>query len=1060
MKKSWTQSQKIGGCDPGQEEKMEKRKTENTKIFSLILACLCVLIFAVGGRTVQAADGDRVSIAFDDPSVTYSEGHWNNYEDRQMYSNTVGSTVTVKFNGTGIAVIGGIAKNGPIAEANIDNGAVVEDVDFFSASGTGSAGTVYEKRGLEDGEHTLVLTFTDRYNPAYGGGFASMQIAVFGFEELHYSNIERAVTVNGGTADQETYLAGDTVTITADEPAEDERFVKWESGDVDLADAYAKSTTFVMPDKDVTVSAVFEEKRTEAATFYVDSENGDDSADGRTQETAWKTLAKLNDTELIGGDRILLKAGSVFEDQALSIKGGGTAENPIIIDMYDGEVVGAEAGERPHIKGNGKNSFEYQGNQISYGLHIKNASHVRVNNLEISNQGDTRKLSVGVCVEAAGCGVMQGVHIDSVYIHDVNGTYEEKTLPNGGLYYVVSDHSNNTRFDDIRVVNSIVKRVSRTGISVGMTSSTDLWDGHGGNIPQEVLDAYGHTNVLIRNNYVEESGGDAIVPMFSIKPLIEYNISNGASQNTKHTSMYNAGIWPWRCEDAVFQYNECYGTILNGDGQAYDCDWSRGTVYQYNYSHDNEGGFILICQSEVLDSVVRYNISQNDQRCLFLTSNTHNADVYNDTFYIGEGLDTEVVEDVGGVATLKNNIFYNLGTSTTTTWGRNFSYENNLYYGYDSTPEDGSKIIADPMFADPGTGGTGVLGDSAIDTLRGYRLREGSPAIDAGLEIEDNGGRDYFGTPLTDGKTDVGAAEYTAPVSTAVLEYMIEIARTADTEAVVPAVVEKFNKCLADAEDLLARAQAQDASVTQEMVDENWGELMRIMQMLSFRQGDKTDLGKVIEMADGLDLEKYLDAGQDEFKAALEEAKAVEADENAMQDEVDRAWNKLLTAMGNLRLIPDKDLLEELISQAQAVNAAEYTEESVQALNSALARAVAVYNDGQADEAQVKAVETELRASLDQLVKKESGSAGDSGAGDIGSGGSAAGSTDTGSGDKLSASAGDTVNKGGSTVQKTNVSADRAVKTGDEMNPVWLVAVMGAALALIAAAQKNRQRKH
>lgn len=54
--------------------------------------------------------------------------------------------------------------------------------------------------------------------------------------------------------------------------------------------------------------------------------------------------------------------------------------------MYDGEVVGAEAGERPHIKGNGKNSFEYQGNQISYGLHIKNASHVRVNNLEISNQ--------------------------------------------------------------------------------------------------------------------------------------------------------------------------------------------------------------------------------------------------------------------------------------------------------------------------------------------------------------------------------------------------------------------------------------------------------------------------------------------------------------------------------------------------------------------------------------------------------------------------------------------------------------------------------------------------
>lgn len=1035
---------------------MEKRKTENTKIFSLILACVCVLIFAFSGLSVKAADEERVSIAFDDSRVTYSEGHWNNYEDRQMYSNTVGSTVTVKFNGTGIAVIGGIAKNGPIAEVNIDDGAVVEDVDFFSASGTGSAGTVYEKRGLEDGEHTMVLTFTNRYNPEYGGGFAHMQIAIFGFEELHYSNIERTVTVNGGTADKEAYLAGDTVTITADEPAADERFVKWESEDVDLADAYAASTTFVMPDKDVTVSAVFEKKRTEPATFYVDSENGDNSADGMTPETAWKTLTKVNETQFIGGDRILLKAGSVFEDQSLSIKSGGTAENPIIIDMYDGDVVGAEAGERPHIKGNGKNSFEYQGNQISYGLHIKNASHVQVNNVEISNQGDTRKLSVGLCVEAAGCGVMQGVHINNVYIHDVNGTYEEKTLPNGGLYYVVSDHSNNTRFDDIQVVNNIVKRVSRTGISIGTTSASSFWDGHGGLIPQEVLDAYAHTNVLIRNNYVEESGGDAIVPMFSIKPVIEYNISNGASQNTKHTSMYNAGIWPWRCEDAVFQYNECYGTILNGDGQAYDCDWSRGTIYQYNYSHDNEGGFILICQSEVLDSIVRYNISQNDQRCLFLTSNTHNADVYNNTFYIGEGLDTEVVEDVGGVATLKNNIFYNLGTSTTTTWGRNFSYENNLYYGYDSTPEDSRKIIADPMFTDPGTGGTGVLGDSAIDTLGGYRLQEDSPAIDAGLEIENNGGRDYFGTPLTDGKTDIGAAEYAEPVSTAVLEYAIELARTADTEGVVPAVAEKFNECLTNAEDLLARVQAGDASVTQDMVDESWGELMRIMQMLSFKQGDKTDLCKVIEAADTIDLDKYLEVGKDEFKEALEEAKAAAADENAMQDEVDQAWGRLLTAMGNLRLIPDKDLLEDLINQAQAIDTAEYTEESVAALNSALAKAIEVYNDDQADEAQVKEAETALKASMDQLVKNESGSAGDGNTGDAGTG------SDTGNADTGNGASGSTDDKNGNTVQNTSASQNvsRAVKTGDETNMVWLIAMMGFAAVLCVAAQRAGQRKH
>ena len=295
------------------------------------------------------------------------------------------------------------------------------------------------------------------------------------------------------------------------------------------------------------------------------------------------------------------------------------------------------------------------------------------------------------------------------------------------------------------------------------------------------------------------------------------------------------------------------------------------------------------------------------------------------------------------------------------------------------------------------------------------------------------------------------AEKYKNAVSTAVLEYAIELARTADTEGVVPAVAEKFNECLTNAEDLLARVQAGDASVTQDMVDESWGELMRIMQMLSFKQGDKTDLCKVIEAADTIDLDKYLEVGKDEFKEALEEAKAAAADENAMQDEVDQAWKRLVAAMGNLRLIPDKDLLEDLINQAQAIDTAEYTEESVAALNSALAKAIEVYNDDQADEAQVKEAETALKASMDQLVKNEDGSAGDGGTGDAGTG------SDTGNG-----ASGSTDDKNGNTVQNTGASQNvsRAVKTGDETNMVWLIAMMGFAAVLCVAAQRAGQRKH
>lgn len=42
------------------------------------------------------------------------------------------------------------------------------------------------------------------------------------------------------------------------------------------------------------------------------------------------------------------------------------------------------------------------------------------------------------------------------------------------------------------------------------------------------------------------------------------------------------------------------------------------------------------------------------------------------------------------------------------------------------------------------------------------------------------------------------------------------------------------------------------------MADQSWKNLIDIMQYLSFKHGDKTNLQKVIEDAEGIDLEKYL----------------------------------------------------------------------------------------------------------------------------------------------------------------------------------------------------------
>ena len=70
---------------------------------------------------------------------------------------------------------------------------------------------------------------------------------------------EYTVTVEGGTADKTTAKAGETVTITADEPEEGMIFNQWALNDTDVSfqttDAW--KTTFTMPAEDVTVTAVF-----------------------------------------------------------------------------------------------------------------------------------------------------------------------------------------------------------------------------------------------------------------------------------------------------------------------------------------------------------------------------------------------------------------------------------------------------------------------------------------------------------------------------------------------------------------------------------------------------------------------------------------------------------------------------------------------------------------------------------------------------------------------------------------------------------------------------------
>lgn len=296
--------------------------------------------------------------------------------------------------------------------------------------------------------------------------------------------------------------------------------------------------------------------------------------------------------------------------------------------------------------------------------------------------------------------------------------------------------------------------------------------------------------------------------MYLDRPLIQYNVSENAAEqiNTIDYSKNQpsldangnpngtqgvgagrvaAGIWPWKCKNAIFQYNECFTTLNasrgNGDGQPWDADYGDGTNYQYNYSHGNTASTIMFCGGQSINNTFRYNISQNeDMGPLDPAGNTGNCQVYNNTFYIKKGLTSiwSTAHSNNGPVTIENNIFYFAGDTSVnaTNWnpGNNKTYSNNLYYNVSNYPTDANAVkvsAGTAVLVDAGSGPVAAAEDkqarlhedpTATTKFDGYKLAANSPAINAGKVIVDRNGysidHDFFGHAIT-AVPEIGAAE-------------------------------------------------------------------------------------------------------------------------------------------------------------------------------------------------------------------------------------------------------------------------------------------------------------
>ena len=225
---------------------------------------------------------------------------------------------------------------------------------------------------------------------------------------------------------------------------------------------------------------------------------------------------------------------------------------------------------------------------------------------------------------------------------------------------------------------------------------------------------------------------------------------------------------------------------------------------------------------------------------------------------------------------------------------------------------------------------------------------------------------DNYASPVID-KFDIEAKELIIEtnIDKTALKIALDLANAItdeDLANVVPVVVNEFKQARDQANEVY-----NDASATQEQVNNAFDRLASIMQKLEFFKGDKTVLKAFIDKVSGLEAAKYTEATWTPFNEALTAATSVYEDENAMQEEVNNAYNELVTTFLKLRLIPDKSLLEDLINQANGLNSANYTKATFDGLTKALNEAKVVFANPNATQKEVDNAKAKLEKAMANL---------------------------------------------------------------------------------------------
>jgi hypothetical protein len=477
-----------------------------------------------------------------------------------------------------------------------------------------------------------------------------------------------------------------------------------------------------------------------ATTYYV-STSGNDSNNGLTTSTPWKTLSKAEQTATSAGDIVALKKGDTW---TISSSGGygycgllfhlsGSVGNPII---WDGSLWGT--GNNATIRASGYTDGVPMFDMID-------AHYLTIQNLIFDGQSQyVSAIIIGGYWAPTYCSYTEGAQND-ITIQDC--VFNNIGSSSGESTYAILVSCYDQNYTNFTIQRNDINTVGQCGIGI-YNGRTNM-----GAIGKETSNVYIGYNTI--DNWSLNSTGEAL--------LINNKVTNCIIEH--NTCIYGAGD------------NAGFGLVI-GSGDPQSGFYPTGIVVRYNEIRTKNQAALFIQSGGAFGVKIYYNLFYRNAHDASISSGAvatmpdlraftgSNLEFYNNTIVVnaagsycfGNSSPTT------GIWHVKNNIFYHTGTPSTGAFYSSSTisdHNNNLYF-----------ITGGSNFAS--VGGT-TYNSTTITTWEStsqktnplltntagfdWTLQATSPAINHGATIATIPQVDYDGNALV-GATDIGAYEY------------------------------------------------------------------------------------------------------------------------------------------------------------------------------------------------------------------------------------------------------------------------------------------------------------